>query len=105
VPPDVLLEELDPLWRLAEEHRHLADRDYTATHTPYRSFFLFSRGNGLIWKWPDPREASPLKLHDGQRVDCRPVCLLINPEKKIPPWFLGHIGKRYSSPPEIRIWQ
>jgi radical SAM superfamily enzyme YgiQ (UPF0313 family) len=105
VPPDVLLEELDLLWRLAEEHRHLADRDYTATHTPYRSFFLFSRANGLIWKWPDPREASPLKLHDGQSVDCRPVCLLINSGKKIPRWFLDHIGKRYSSPPEIRIWQ
>jgi len=105
VPYDVFLEELDPLWRLAAKHRHLADRDYTATHTPYRSFFLFSRADGLIWKWPDPREASPLKLHDGQRVDCRPVCLLITPEKKIPPWFLDHIGKRYSSPPEIRIWQ
>jgi radical SAM superfamily enzyme YgiQ (UPF0313 family) len=105
VPPDVFLEELDPLWHLAEKHRHLADRDYTATHTPYRSFFLFSRANGLIWKWPDPREASPLKLHDGQRVDCRPVCLLITREKKIPPWFLEYIGERYSSPPEIRIWR
>jgi radical SAM superfamily enzyme YgiQ (UPF0313 family) len=105
VPPDVCLEELDPLWHLAAKHRHLADRDYTATHTPYRSFFLFSRANGVIWKWPDPREASPLELHDGQRVDCRPVCLLITPDKKIPPWFLDHIGKRYGSPPEIRIWQ
>jgi radical SAM superfamily enzyme YgiQ (UPF0313 family) len=105
VPADVCLEELDSLWHLAEKHRHLADRDYTATHTPYRSFFLFSRANGVIWKWPDPREASPLKLHDGQSVDCRPVCLLITPEKKIPPWFLNHIGKRYSSPPEIRMWQ
>jgi hypothetical protein len=105
VPPDVLLEDLDPLWRLAEKHRHLADRDYTVTHTPYRSIFVFSRANGIIWKWPDPREALPLKLHDGQRVDCRPVCLLITPDKKIPPWFLEYIGKRYSSPPEVRIWQ
>ncbi len=105
VPPDVFLEELDPLWRLAEKHRHLADRDYTVTHTPYRSFFLFSRASGLVWKWPDPREASPLELHDGQRVDCRPVCLLITPEEKIPPWFLDHMGKRYSPAPEIRIWR
>jgi radical SAM superfamily enzyme YgiQ (UPF0313 family) len=105
VPPEVFLEELDPLWRVAEKHRHLADRDYTVTHTPYRSFFVFSRTNGLIWKWPDPREAAPLKLHDGQRVDCRPVCLLITPGKKIPSWFLEYLGKRYSAPPEIRIWQ
>jgi radical SAM superfamily enzyme YgiQ (UPF0313 family) len=105
VPPDVWLEELDPLWYLAAKNRNLADRDYTATHTPYRSFFLFSRANGVIWKWPDPREASPIKLHDGQIVACRPVCLLITPDKKIPPWFLDHIGKRYSSPPEIRTWQ
>ena len=105
VPPEVFSEELDPLWRLAERYRHFADRDYTATHTPYRSFFLFSRANGLIWKWPDPREAQPLELHDGQRVDCRPVCLLIAPEEKIPPWFLDHMKKRYSPLPEIRIWR
>ncbi len=58
----------------------------------------------MVWKWPDPRESSPLELYDGQKVDCRPACLLIPSEKEIPPWFLDYIGKRYPFPPEIRIW-
>lgn len=105
VPPDVFSEELDPLWRLARWHQHPADRDYTVTHTPYRSFFLFSRANGLVWKWPDPRESYPVELHDGQKVDCRPVCLVAVQEDEIPGWFLEHMGQRFVSPPEIRIWQ
>ncbi|OGP90800.1 MAG: hypothetical protein A2157_04940 [Deltaproteobacteria bacterium RBG_16_47_11] len=105
VPFDVFPEEIDPLWHLTREHHHPADRDYTVTHTPYRSFFLFSRNRGLFWKWPDPRESSPLELHDGQKVDCRPVCLVISQGKTIPPWFLEHIRKRYPSPPEIRLWE
>ena len=105
VPPDVFPEELDPLWRLSGRHQHLADRDYTVTHTPYRSFFLFSRANGLIWKWPDPRESSFLELHDGQKVDYKPVCLVTTHENRIPGWFLEHMGQRFVSLPEIRMWQ
>jgi hypothetical protein len=105
VPPDTYPEDLDPLWCLARDHHHPADRDYTVTHTPYRSFFLFSRANGLLWKWPDPRESSPLKLHDDQKVDCGPVCLVAAREDKIPGWFFEHLRQRFVSPPEIRIWQ
>jgi hypothetical protein len=105
VPSDVNPVELDPLWRLARGHRHPGDRDYTVTHTPYRSFFLFSRERGLTWKWPDPRESFPLELQDGQKVDCRPVCLVIAPQGTIPRWFHEHIQQRYNTPPEIRLWE
>jgi uncharacterized Fe-S cluster-containing radical SAM superfamily protein len=104
VPFDVEPVDLDPLWQLARGHRHPGDRDYTVTHTPYRSFFLFSREKGLIWKWPDPRESLPLELHDGQKVDCSPVCLVIAPQGTIPQWFQEHMQQRYKKPPEIRLW-
>ena len=103
VPFDASPEEIDPLWQLASERSHPADRDYTVTHTPYRSFFLFSRKKGLAWKWPDPRESFPLKLHDGQRVECHPVCLVASHDRRVPPWFVDFIGSRYATPPEIRV--
>jgi hypothetical protein len=34
----------------------------------------------IVWKWPDPRESSLLELFDGQKVNCRPACLLITTE-------------------------
>jgi len=105
VPSDICPEEVGPLWQLARERQHPADRDYTVTHTPYRSFFLFSREKGLTWKWPDPRESFRLELADGQKVGCRPVCLVMSSEEEIPPWFIDHLGKRYPVPPEIRLWQ
>jgi hypothetical protein len=104
-PSDAYPEDLDPLWRLARERHHPADRDYTVTHTPYRSFFLYSRERGLTWKWPDPREFFPLKLHDGQAISYQPECLAMTSEKKIPRWFSDHIKRRYSKPPGIRLWQ
>ena len=105
VPHDVYPEQLGPLWSLAKEFHHPTDRDYTVIHTPYRSFIVFSREKGLVWKWPDPRESLPLKLHDGQTIDCRPACLVIASEKTIPRWFLDHLSKRYPSLPEIRPWR
>ena len=47
VPPDSFPEDLKPLWQLAERHRHIMDRDYTVTHTPYRSFLILSRARNL----------------------------------------------------------
>ncbi len=105
VPPDIYPENLQPLWQLAEKHSHPIDRDYTVTHSPFRSFLVFSRSQGLLWKWPDPRESSPLVLHDGQEVPCRPVCLVATSEKTIPSWFLDHIRQRYPSLPEIKQWE
>jgi hypothetical protein len=105
IPPDAYPEDLQPLWQLAEKHSHPIDRDYTVTHSPFRSFLVFSRSQGLLWKWPDPREKSPIVLHDGQKVPCRPVCVVATPEKSIPSWFLEHIRQRYSSPPEIKRWE
>jgi hypothetical protein len=105
VPQDVYPEELQPLWKLAEKHSHPIERDYTVTHSPFRSFLVFSRSKGLLWKWPDPRESSPLVLHDGQEVPCRPVCVLATAEKSVPSWFVDHIRQRYSSPPEIKRWE
>jgi hypothetical protein len=105
VPPDVYPEDLQPLWQLAEKHSHPMDRDYTVTHSPFRSFLVFSRSKDLLWKWPDPRESSPLVLHDGQKVPCRPVCVVATAEKSIPSWFVDHIRQRYSSPPEIKRWE
>jgi hypothetical protein len=64
VPPDVFPDQLRPLWRLAGEHQHFIDRDYTVSHTPYRSFLVFSRARGLIWK--PVRESAPLP--DGQET-------------------------------------
>ncbi len=104
VPFDSSLEELRPLWDLAREHSHPVDRDYTVTHSPYRSFLLFSRAKGLIWKWPDPREFQPLSLPDGQRVSYPPVCLVASSQKSLPGWFFEEMEKRYSKIPEIRIW-
>jgi hypothetical protein len=105
VPPDVWLEEVHLLWQLAQEHRYPVDRDYTVTHTPYRSFLLFSRAKGLVWKWPDPREFIPLMLHDGQKISYDPLCLVATSEKTIPKWFLKHISERYPFPPEVKRWQ
>jgi hypothetical protein len=105
VPSDAFSPELEPLWQIAGERQHPSDRDYTVTHSPYRSFFIFSHARGLFWKWPDPREYHPIELHDGQQIDCRPVCLLFSLDQSVPRWFEEHIQRRYPSPPEIRIWQ
>lgn len=104
VPADSFPEDLQPLWKLVGEHRHPLDRDYTVTHTPYRSILIFSRMKGLTWKWPDPRESTPVVLPDGQSVPFHPVLLLAGTDKNVPPWFLEHIARRYPSPPEIRLW-
>ena len=104
VPADVFPEELEPLWQVARKRRHPGDSDYTVTHTPYRSLFLFSRGRGLLWKWPDPRESRPMALPDGQEVSSHPVCLVAAQGKAIPRWFLDHMAMRYTPSPEIRIW-
>jgi hypothetical protein len=105
VPGDIYPEQLDPLWQLARGHRHLIDRDYTVTHSPYRSFLVFSRHRDLIWKWPDPRETGPILLPDGQAIPCHPVCSVAGREESLPQWFIDHMADRYSSPPEIRVWQ
>lgn len=105
VPADVLPEQLDPLWQLAGEHEHLVDRDYTVTHTPYRSFLIFSRARGLIWKWPDPRESRPVVLSDGQEIPSRPVCSVAAPEGTSYGWLADHVARRYPSPPEIHLWE
>ncbi|MGQ9509528.1 MAG: B12-binding domain-containing radical SAM protein [Thermodesulfobacteriota bacterium] len=104
VPFDSSIEELTPLWNLAREHSHPIDRDYTVTHTPYRSFLIFSKKNGLIFKWPDPREFHPYVLHDGQKISFSPVCLVASSDGRIPDWFFEFIDRRYSKPPEIRTW-
>jgi hypothetical protein len=105
VPYDVFPQDLDPCWKFAREQRqHFLDRDYTVPHTPYRSFLIFSRSQGLLWKWPDPRESLPLQLPDGQRIPSHPVCLVKTSEKTLPPWFLSHMGLRYDPLPEIKIW-
>jgi hypothetical protein len=105
VPPEVFPEELHPLWHLAQAFEHPVDRDYTVTHTPYRRFLIFSRAQGLVWKWPDPREFKPLMLHDGQGIPSHPVCLVATSDETIPEWFSEHIHRRYPSPPEIKPWQ
>jgi hypothetical protein len=105
VPPEVFPEDLQPLWRLAQGVEHPVDRDYTVTHTPYRRFLIFSRAQGLVWKWPDPREFNPLILHDGQKIPSHPVCLVKTPDETIPEWFVEYIHRRYPSPPEIKPWQ
>ena len=105
VPGDVYPEQLDPLWQLARGYHHFIDRDYTVTHSPYRSFLVFSRHRNLIWKWPDPRESSPLLLPDGQSIPCHLVCSAAGQEELLPRWLTDHMAARYSSPPEIRVWQ
>ncbi len=105
VPYNVFPEELNPCWQLArEQSQHLLDRDYTVPHTPYRSFLIFSRYQGLLWKWPDPRESSPLQLPDGQKIPSRPACLVKTSEKTLPQWFLNHMSQHYDPLPDIRIW-
>src|SRR4030042_970881 len=95
VPYDVFPEALEPFSQFAREQRqHLLDRDYTVPHTAYRSFLIFSHHQGLLWKWPDPRESFPLRLPDGQRIPSRAVCLVKTPEKTLPQWFLSHMGQR-----------
>jgi hypothetical protein len=105
VPPDTSPEELDPLWELARSRSHPIDRDYTVTHSPYRSLMVLSRSRELLWKWPDPRESTPIILHDGQKVSFSPVCKVLTPGEEIPRWFMDHINQRYSPPPEIRRWK
>jgi hypothetical protein len=105
VSPDVFPEEINPLWQLAKGRHHPIDRDYTVTHTPYRSFLVFSRSRGLVWKWPDPRESGPLMLPDGQAIPCHPVCLVAGPEEGPPRWFIDHMAQRYQNLPEIRQWE
>lgn len=105
VPPDVYPEDLRPFWELSRRREQLIDRDYTVAHTPYRSFLLFSRSRGLVWKWPDPREERPVLLPDGQEIPCHPVCLVAGSGQIFPRWFLEHMSKRYPSLPEIRLWE
>ncbi len=104
VPPDSFPEELDPLGRLAQTRPHPGDRDYTVTHSPYRCLMVLSRSQGLLWKWPDPREFAPVVLHDGQTISFQPVCKVATSWDQIPKWFTDHIHQRYSSPLEIRRW-
>jgi hypothetical protein len=105
VPPDTFPDELDPLWKLARSRSHPIDRDYTVTHSPYRSLMVLSRSKELLWKWPDPREFTPVMLHDGQKVSFTPACMVVTPGHEIPEWFADHIHRRYSPPPEIRRWK
>ena len=105
VPPDSFPDELDPLWQLARARRHPLDRDYTVTHSPYRSLMVLSRSKGLLWKWPDPREYDSVVLPDGQKISFQPVCMVVTLGAEIPGWFIDHIHQRYSSPPEIKRWQ
>ena len=105
VPPDSFPKDLEPLWELGGKLHHVIDRDYTVTHTPYRSFLVLSRARGVIWKWPDPRESSPLELPDGQKIACRPTCLVYAPGKTSFKWLVDHLAKRYPALPEIRIWE
>jgi hypothetical protein len=105
VPYDVFPEELDLCWQFAREQPpSLLDRDYTVPHTPYRSFLIFSRNQGLLWKWPDPRESFPLQLPDGQKIPSHSFCLVKTSEKTLPRWFLNHMSQRYDPLPEIKIW-
>jgi radical SAM superfamily enzyme YgiQ (UPF0313 family) len=105
VPHDVFPEELQRCWQFARERpQHLLDRDYTVPHTPYRSLLIFSRHQGLLWKWPDPRESLPLQLPDGQKIPSRSVCLVKTAEKPFPRWFLNHMSQRYDPLPEIKVW-
>ena len=105
VPPDSFPEDLTPLWQLAEAHHHLIDRDYTVTHTPYRSFLILSRAHGVLWKWPDPRESLPAELPDGQKISYPPTCLVAAPEGASLKWLVDHLAQRYPSLPEIRVWE
>jgi hypothetical protein len=105
VPPDTFPDELDPLWNLPRLRSHPIDRDYTVTHSPYRSLMVLSRFRELLWKWPDPREFTPFLLHDGQKLSFPPACMVITPGQEIPEWFVDHIHRRYSPPPEIRRWK
>jgi radical SAM superfamily enzyme YgiQ (UPF0313 family) len=105
VPRDAFAEDLRPIWDLAARRDHFLDRDYTVPHSPWRSVLVLSRFRGWLWKWPDPREAFPVSLPDGQRVPCRPVCAAAGPGAHVPGWLKDHVGKRYSSPPDFRIWE
>ena len=105
VPAEAFPEDMAPLWEVARGHSHFADRDYTVPHTPYRSFLVFSRAQGLIWKWPDPRESYSLELPDGQKIPSHPVCCVATSGETIPEWFTNHMNKRYPSLPEMRLWR
>jgi radical SAM superfamily enzyme YgiQ (UPF0313 family) len=105
VPADVFPEDVAPLWEIARGHSHFANRDYTVPHTPYRSFLIFSRAQDLIWKWPDPRESYSFELPDGQKIPSHPVCCVATTGETIPEWFTNHMGKRYASLPDMRLWQ
>jgi hypothetical protein len=105
VPADVFPEDVAPVWELARGHSHFTNRDYTVPHTPYRSFLVFSRAQDLIWKWPDPRECYSLELPDGQEIPSHPVCCVAISGEAIPEWFTNHMGKRYASLPDMRLWQ
>jgi hypothetical protein len=105
VPGSARPAELEPLWEIARRHHHPGDRDYTVTHTPFRSFVVFSREGQLTWKWPDPREAGSLQLHDGQSVKSEPVCLVKSGDEKLPDWFIRRLAERYDPIPKIRFWE
>jgi len=105
VPPDSYPEDLESLWALAQKHHHLINRDYTMSHTPFRSFLILSQKKDLLWKWPDPRESQPLHLADDQEIPSHPVCLVTTEDGKIPQWIRHHLKKRFSILPEIRRWE
>jgi radical SAM superfamily enzyme YgiQ (UPF0313 family) len=105
VPAGAFREDLQPLWRIARGRKHPVDFDYTVTHTPYRSLFLFSRKRETFWTWPDPREWRPIKLPDAQKLLFHPTCLVATPEGDIPRWLIDHMATRYRTLPEFRVWE
>lgn len=105
VPEETFPHQLIPLWDLAREHPHPIERDYTVSHSPYRSFLVLTKSKRTIWKWPDPREWGPLVLFDGQEIPCQPICLIDTSDEEIPKWFRKWIEERYSDPPGVRLWE
>ncbi|MCX8117066.1 MAG: B12-binding domain-containing radical SAM protein [Desulfobacterota bacterium] len=104
VPKEASPEQLLPLWELASNHSHPIERDYTVPHSPYRSLLTFSRWEGVIWKWPDPREWKPLGLFDGQKVFFQPTLVVKSSSRETPRWFQRWIAERYPDPPAVKPW-
>ncbi len=105
VPQETSWKQVLPLWNLAREHSHPVERDYTVPHTPYRSLIVLSRSQGVIWKWPDPREWTPLILFDGQKISYPPTCLVMASDGSIPRWFQKWVEERYPAPPRVQRWE
>lgn len=105
VPPETTPDQLIPLWEIVREHTHPLERDYTVPHSPYRSILVLTRFQGMIWKWPDPREWNPLLLFDGQKISLPPTLVLRTSTQKLPKAFLKWVADRYPDPPAIRLWE